>query len=151
MPVTLRFYAMDFMTADAMRYVLRTNFVIAVWLTVAFGAWLVWIAWPGPAADHALGRYSPGSGAVELGFACIAGEIGLWFYQFREDTNDNASLAGTVGGFLLIPVLEILISDAANDRPMPWGLLVLMAYLSVSHFAYALHCWSEGRRSLLDR
>jgi hypothetical protein len=131
------------------RSILRTNFVIAVWLTVALGAIILWVGWPTPNTDFSLGRYTPGSGAVELGFACILGEIGLWFYQFREDTNDNAALSGFVGGLLLIPLFEIVISDAVNGLPTTWWLLV-PAYLAFSHLGYAAHCWSDGRKSLLD-
>ena len=110
------------------RSALRTNFVIAVWLTVALGVLFLWAGWPTPTTDFHLGRYSPGSGAVQMGFACIVREIGLWFYQFREDSNDNASCAGFVGGLLL----------------------TALAYLSFSHLAHALRCWSNGRKSVLD-
>jgi hypothetical protein len=81
-----------------MRPHLRANFVVAVWLTVALGLLFLWIGWPTPTTDFHLGRYSPGSGAVRMGMLTILFEVGLWFYQFREDTDDNAAMAGYGGG-----------------------------------------------------
>src|SRR5882672_1169589 len=130
--------------AVSWRSVLRANFVGAVWATALIGALLIWADWAhGPPSGIFFGRYSPTVGAAVFGFAFGVGEIMLWFYQFKDDDDGNGTAAMLAGCIILLPVLETVISDAANDvHDRSYVLVWILSYLALAHIIYGLHCWS---------
>jgi hypothetical protein len=78
----------------------------------------------------------------------IAFQIGIWFYAYRD--NEGYSYAALAGAGLLVPVIASLLIPEVSDQRLSLTVVLVFAYLSLSHFAYAIANWNQSRRTWLD-
>ncbi len=92
--------------------------------------------------DHRSGRGPAGLATF------IVFQIGMWFYADRDD--EGYSYAALAGTGLLVPVIASLLIPEVSDQPLSRAVVLVFAYLALSHFAYAMANWNQSRQSWLD-
>jgi len=123
--------------------IIRANFVAAVCLTVGLMLMLLFTLHPSSYLASTPGRRAPVGLAVFSAF-----EIAMWFYAWRhEEGYTAAAMSGLV---LVTPVVALLLMPEVTDVPQPRLSMLVLGYLSLSHFAYAFSNWRELAKGPLD-
>lgn len=129
-----------------MLQVLRINFVVSVWVSVALAALLLIVSWP----HGDPGALAPQKGTVQFALLVVLFQPFLWHFYYRVD--ENPAAAASMSAFFAFPIVAAAIADSANGTHKLWSpIFFVLAYVSISHLAYAFWQWKSGLRSWLDR
>ena len=113
------------------RTLVRWNFVVAVWLTVALCVAILVTLDPSALVPPQTAARAA-TGVAVLAFF----EVALWFAYFRHEQGRVAAAAIGIG--LLQPVIAATLLPQVNGEPMNVVTIQLYGYLSASHLAWAL-------------
>lgn len=118
------------------RQIIRINFAVAVWLTIAFCAVFLLAT---SAEDFGLLREFP---RPPIGIALLGVfELALWFVWYRH--GEGRTLAAIIGVLLLEPpIAALLLPQVTGQQTGRWTIAICL-YLAASHFL-----WAAGSKPL---
>lgn len=110
---------------------LATGIALATYMLVTFGA------------TPYVGLRAPVGPALYVAF-----QVCMWFIAYRHREGHGAAAAS--GVILMSPLVTSLIAPDMRGRDLDVGLTAFLAWLALSHFAYAVSGWRLRPRSPLD-